>query len=455
MDVSSKYFAQFSQRNPYQLRFLWAFLLDIKRVGKVRELVSFLLWEITHRLRFYQAGNKYVRFTNDACLTISQEGAWLVEEAVTGSFLAAQGLYFQPVAINWKYCVERADGLLWGCCYEDLTTLYRSDDQSQSATRMYTFEYPITSIFLSQYNGLFVCANGVVYKSSDEGKSFGRVLQLSTPISYFLFDNGMTELPDHTLMIGEYGSLWHGKSWQNLAFLYYSSDGGNTWHTSDFLIRQGVNKHVHVVKYSAHLQSVLLTDGDNKKQVWQNTTLSHFNNQADKRRAGWQLINRHHHQTGGYLSMAETDEAVLFGSDYLGGTNFIVKTLDGKQFEKLVLPDPYRRSPVMNMRARQSPTGKEIWAVSYSCLSGKAKSVLLCTKDSGKSWARIVEFDGATHEVRLASATQNASKTLYISITNFDYRGDQHRVYKLVADKIAGGGADYSSELTSCMSISC
>ncbi|GAB3805205.1 hypothetical protein GCM10028819_38050 [Spirosoma humi] len=437
MDVSSKYFTQFSQRNPYRIKFLWAFLLDIKRVGKVRELISFLLWELTHKLCFYQAGNKYVQFTNDACLRISNAGAWLAEEAVTNSFLAAQGLNFQLVAVDWKYCVERADGLLWGCCYENLTKLYRSDDQSKSAVCVYTFENPITSIFLSEYNGLFVCSNGVVYKSTNNGKSFARALQLSTPISYFLFNNGMTELPDQTLIIGEYGSLWHGKSWQNLAFLYHSSDGGETWHTSDFLIRQGVNKHVHVVKYSAHLQSIVLTDGDNKKQVWQNTTLSHFNCEATKQKAGWQLINKHHHQTGGYLSMAETDEAVLFGSDYLGGTNFIVKTLDGKRFDKLVLPDPYRRSPIMNMITRKAKAGNEIWATSYSCLSGEAKSLLMCTNDSGKSWVRVIEFDGAKHEVRLASTTQKASGTLYISITNFDLQGDrhQHRVYKLTNSK--------------------
>lgn len=435
MDVSSKYFAQFSRRSPYGIKILWAFLLDIKRVGKIRELVSFLLWEITHKLRFYQAGNKYVQFTKHTCLTLSNERVWSAGETMTGSFLAAQGLCFQPVAIDWKYCVERADGLLWGCCYENLTRLYRSDDQSKSAVCIYTFDDPITSIFLSQHSGLFVCSNGVVYKSTNDGKSFTRALQLSTPISYFLFNNGMTELPDRTLIIGEYGSLWHGKSWQNLAFLYHSSDGGDTWHTSDFLIRQGVNKHIHVVKYSAHLQSIVLTDGDNKKQVWQNTTLSHFNNEATKRKVGWQLINQYHHQTGGYLAMAETDEAVLFGSDYLGGTNFIVKTLDGKRFDKLVLPDPYRRSPIMNMRARQSQTGSEVWATSYSCLSGEAKSLLMCTNDSGKSWARVIEFDGAKHEVRLASSGQHSSGTLYISVTSFNHEGNQHRVYKLVSDK--------------------
>lgn len=131
--------------------------------------------------------------------------------------------------------------------------------------------------------------------------------------------------------------------------------------------------------------------------------------------------------------MAETDEAVLFGSDYLGGTNFIVRTSDGKRFQKLVLPDPYRRSPVMNMRARKAQAGHEIWATSYSCLSGEAKSILMCTNDSGKSWARVIEFDGTKHEVRLASSTLDSSNTLYISVTHFGQEGGPHRhqAYKL------------------------
>lgn len=433
MDVSSKYFTQFSLRNPYRIKFLWAFLLDIQRVGKLRELFSFVLWEITHQLRFYQVRNKYIKFTDDACLSIADDLGCFASESIANSFLAEQGLQFQPVPVDWKYCVETDTGLLFGCCFTSLNTLCCSHDQSQSAVPVYAFDHPIQSIFSSPRNGLFVCANGIIYKSVDAGKSFERVLRLSTPISYFLFNNGMTELPDQTLMIGEYGSIWDGKNWQNLAFLYYSSDGGTSWQTSDFLMRQGVNKHVHLVKYSPCLTSVVLTDGDNKKQLWQNTALSHFNEQAGKQNKGWHLINKHHHQTGGYTSMAETDEAVLFGSDYLGGTNFIVKTSDGKRFQKLVLPDPYRRSPVMNMRTRKAQIGDEIWAASYSCLSGEAKSILMCTKDAGKSWARVIEFDGTRHEVRLASSTQRSSNTLYISITHFNQAGGphRHRVYKL------------------------
>jgi len=259
------------------------------------------------------------------------------------------------------------------------------------------------------------------------------VLRLSTPISYFLFNNGMTELPDQTLLLGEYGSIWHGRAWQNMAYVYHSSDGGETWQAADFLQRQGVNKHVHVVQYSALFNTVFLTDGDNRKQLWINSSLTHFDRQATKTGEGWTLLNRHHYQLGGYTSMAETGSAVLFGSDYLGGTNFVVHTTDGKNFEKLVLPDPYRRSPIMHMVTRQTQAGYEIWAASYSCLAGETRSLLMYSRDSGRSWSKVVDFDGKYHEVRIVSSS---SDTLYISITEFSQNRQPHHhiVYKLAPD---------------------
>ncbi|GAB3278917.1 hypothetical protein GCM10027347_53410 [Larkinella harenae] len=238
----------------------------------------------------------------------------------------------------------------------------------------------------------------------------------------------MTELPDGTLIIGEYGSIWQGNKWQNLAYLYSSTDGGITWEKSDFLIRQGVNKHIHLVKYSPLLKAILLTDGDNKKQLWLKKNATAV--KADKE---WHLVTKFHHQTGGYLSMAETEEGVLFGSDYLGGTNFVVSTTDGQRFRKLVLPDPYRRSPIMNMVCRQSASSSEIWATSYSCLSDSARSLMMCTRDAGKTWTRVLDFVGAKHEVRLVNASHDRTEDLYISITEFQENQDQptHRVYKL------------------------
>lgn len=429
MDVSSRYFTLLRRPDANWLKHVYCFLTDIQRVGKLSELISFVLWEVKHRLKIYAIGRQYVKFVDAPFITLRADRP---PEASLGS-LSVKGLSLQPILIDWKYCSQTTDGVLWGCRFSHLNALYCSYDESQSAVRVHAFEYPISSLFINQRNDIFVCSNGRIFKSTDQGKSFRVVLHLSTPISYFLFNNGMTELPDHTLLLGEYGSLWLGESWQNLAYLYSSVDDGETWQTSDFLIQQGVNKHLHLVRYCARLNAVLLTDGDNKKQVWLNTSLSHFNQPANKAKAGWQLINKCHYQMGGYLSVAESTETVLLGSDYLGGTNFIVSTPDGRRFNKAVLPDPYRRSPIMNMVSRLTASGCEIWAVSYSCLSRKAKSLLMRTTDSGKTWERIIEFDGANHEIRLINATHNQVPALYVSITTFGpgQEQPQHQIYQL------------------------
>ncbi|GAB3896827.1 hypothetical protein GCM10028803_14630 [Larkinella knui] len=431
MDVSSKYFALLRAPGPDVIRHMWRFLLDIHRVGKLRELASFILWEISHRLYVYQVSNRYIKFTDHACLSITNECTSSTGDLISSPFLTENGLCFRAVAIDWKYCLQTTDGFWLGCRYSHLNALYGSDDESQSAVLVYEFPHPITSLFISRQNVLFVCSSGMVYKSDDRGASFKPVLQLSSTISYFLFNNGMTELPDGSLMIGEYGSIWQGRTWQNLAFLYSSTDGGNAWESSDFLIRQGVNKHVHLVKYCALLNSVLLTDGDNKKQLWMNAALAQP--EPDQPENGWRLLTKYHHQTGGYTSMAETATGVLFGSDYLGGTNFIVKTTDARRFEKQVLPDPYRRSPVMNMVTRHSPAGTEIWAASYSCLSDNARSLIMCTKDAEKTWTRVLDFDGTKNEVRLVNSSRDRSDALFISVTEFGGNEAQHRhrVYKL------------------------
>ena len=121
-----------------------------------------------------------------------------------------------------------------------------------------SFPEKIKSIFISSQNTIFVCVEGAVYKSSDNGVSFIKSLDLGSPISFFRHNNGMTETPNKTLIIAEYGNIWENNTWRKLAYLYFSSDDGDTWERSDFLIDQGTNKHVHLVKYSRILNKVFI-----------------------------------------------------------------------------------------------------------------------------------------------------------------------------------------------------
>jgi len=238
----------------------------------------------------------------------------------------------------------------------------------------------------------------------------------------------MTETPDMTLLIGEYGNVWEKRGWRKLAYLYSSSDGGETWERSDFLITQGINKHVHLVKYSRLFDRVLMADGDNKKKLWVSEPVnSSFSINSNR----WKPVNKFHIQMGGYTSIVESDGKILFGTDYQGGTNFIVETTDCKKFTKRIVPDPYRRSPIDNMAQRKSKKGNEVWAnLPYS--TANTKCLLMYTDDGGESWNKVIEYNRATHKVWLLSSSNETSDVLYISIEDSI---DKNRVvYRIAGD---------------------
>ena len=223
----------------------------------------------------------------------------------------------------------------------------------------------------------------------------------------------MTEAPDRTLLIGEYGNIWEKDGWRKLAYIYYSFDDGTTWKRSDFLIRKGTNKHVHIVKYSNVLNKLMVADGDNYKRLW----LSDSSDISDPENPKWKSVNRFHIQMGGYTSVVETGGKIFFGTDYQGGTNFIVGTMDGRKFTKQIVPDPYRRSPIDNMVLRKSRNGNEIWA-NLPFSTPNTKCLLMYSTNNGKSWNKVFEYNRATHTVWLISSSTQVNDELYFSIEN-------------------------------------
>jgi hypothetical protein len=131
---------------------------------------------------------------------------------------------------------------------------------------------------------------------------------------------------------------------------------------------------------------------------------------------------------GGYTSQADGGGMALFGTDYQGGTNFIVRTADGRRFERAVVPDPYRRSPIDNMVPRAGASGSEIWAnLPYS--RGDSLGLLMFTADAGHSWRRLIEYRRSAHKVWLLSASTDASADLYLSVE--DSRNADRVVYRI------------------------
>jgi Tol biopolymer transport system component len=170
-----------------------------------------------------------------------------------------------------------------------------------------------------------------------------------------------------------------------------------------------------------------MADGDNYKKLWVNNA-SNSSDLRDPKK--WRPINKFHIQMGGYTSVVESDDKILFGTDYQGGTNFLVETRDGKKFIKKIVPDPYRRSPIINMVQRKSKNGDEIWAV-LPFSTANSKCLLMCSMDGGKSWFKVIEYDKANHHIGLINSSNEIPDVLYFSIE--DLINNNRVVYK-VAD---------------------
>jgi hypothetical protein len=420
-DLTKQYSFLFEKRG---MKKVFPFALDVYRSGKLREIVSFTVWEAFHRLGLFPK-DKYLKFNNSEALKLDYEQLDHVDfRDKVRSFFGRSGLRVVQTEHNWKLLFINENHEMFGCLYPDDRDLYRSIDNGKSVVFVKRFSERIKSLFISSQNTIFVCLKGTVHRSTDGGETFHKVLHLDTSESFFRYNNAMTETPDKTLIIGEYGNVWEKGGWRRIPYLYFSSDNGETWKRSDFLIGQGTNKHVHVVKYSRLLNKILVADGDNKKRLWISDSIDSFAVENPK----WTCVNKFHIQMGGYTSVVEQDGKILFGTDYQGGTNFIVETVDGKKFTKKVVPDPYRRSPIDNMVQRKSKRGFEIWAnLPYSTAS--TRCLLMYTMDNGKSWNKVIEYNRANHAVWLISSSNEMTDELYFSIE--DLKNNSRVVYKI------------------------
>jgi hypothetical protein len=404
---------------------LFLFVDDLYKYQKLSELVSFIVWELLHKLRLFPK-KQYLQFNNCDAITLENEKLNALDfSGKINQFFRSRELSATSSYHNWKLLFINNNGEILGCLYPHDRDLYKSIDNGKSIIFINRFPERIRSIFISSQNTIFVCAKGAVYKSSDSGGSFKKSLDLGSAESFFRHNNGMTETPNKILIIGEYGNVWDKRGWRKLPYLYFSSDNGETWEKSDFLLRKGINKHVHLVRYSKLLNKILVADGDNKKKLWVSDSLNSF----DLRNPKWKPVNKFHIQMGGYTSLAEGDEKLLFGTDYQGGTNFIVESIDCKRFSKKIVPDPYRRSPIDNLVQRKSKIGNEIWAnLPYS--TSRTKSLLTYTVNGGKSWNKVIEYSRSTHKVWLIGSSSEIADVLYFSIE--DTRNGDRVVYRIV-----------------------
>ncbi len=379
---------------------------DVIKSGKLREISSFAVWEAMHKNKLFSS---YVQIEEGEPFVL-EEGMDI--EHLDFSTLEKELPFSLKKIINWKVYHIDSKGVIYGCLASENHVMYKSVD-GVTLEKLWEFDKEIKAVFISQEDFIFVNPKGAIYRSEDAGVSFEEVMKLSEEDSSIFHHYGMTQIPDGRLFIGEYGNVPKEGRWANIAYIYGSSDGGKSWERSDFLKRQGVNKHVHMIKYSKLLDRVILADGDNKKQLWVSRDLKDFVFSENS----WDLRTHFHIQMGGYTSMCEHEDRLIFGTDYLGGTNFLVESTDGKRFKKSAFPDPFRRAPVHDLQKRIGSDQEEIWAVLNNPNSSQVRSLLMVSLNGGKSWRRVIEYDGTKHLIMINSGTLKSQKKLSFALT--------------------------------------
>lgn len=413
------------------------FLFEVKRQGKLAELASFLLWEIRYRLGLGK--NKYLKFTSAQPCIITD---FFPEQL---QCFGVQNIAFRKEKINWKVLI-RVNACHFGTTHEAPDTLLHVDPATHQARTLYKFSSPVSSLFVCSSEVLLISLmNGTVFRSESildyrpdhTHFSITHSLNLSNAASYIRRNYAITETPDHLLLLGEYGNVHDSKrKWISCAYVYTSKDQGITWTRSDFLIRQGINKHVHILAYSKLINALILTDGDNKKKTWIGT---HDSNHRDP--VNWRLVNRFHYQTGGHLSIAETSAAVFLGTDYLGGTNSIVQTKDGKFFTRQVIKSPYRRCPVYDLQTRSSyfqDKPMEVWALLYNQRDRLSKGLLMFSTDNGASWNKVIEFNATKYELSISSSGENIKNEIFLTVRKLGLTSSENTIKTyVISDKHA------------------
>ena len=400
MEISKIYRKKIIAKNIYQ------FIVDVYHSGKWVELLSFILWEI--KFKFFTREHQILKFTSKNSLRVLTMNSKR-QEIKSNDFEISQS------DVKWTLIFIDNSQNLWGCVFHDESTLLQLSPKGRMI-KSFKFVDKIKGVYVNKIGGVFCCAGGVLYKSVNTNKSFTEVLKFSTPHSYFLQD-AFAETPNGELFIGEYANVIEDKKWKFVGYIYRSLDNGNTWKKIDFLKKAGINKHVHILKWSNVISGLILTDGDNKKNIWVNMSNIQFEHSSSSPKLGWKKLNKYHIQKGGYTGIAELNDKIIFGSDYAGGTNFLISTSDMIKFDEKVIPDPYRRAIFNRIAIRRNKKNEyEIWSVISFKHSKRIRSLVMLSTDSGKTWKKIIEYDGTQFEIRMISNSREISKELYLLI---------------------------------------
>ncbi len=194
------------------------------------------------------------------------------------------------------------------------------------------------SNFVSLAGRIYFVVDGELYSVMAESDVRKENLRFSTKESTVL-DQGMARDNEGNLVAAEYKLDTSGVSG---ALLYVLRAGDAHWTAIDTLARR-VDKHCHIVFFDPASQIFYVTCGDNRKIL---ATLDLKGQEASIR-----VVSDGAGKTGGYLSAVPWEDGFLCGTDYTGGTNFLVLIRGRRIVRKEALRKPFRRSVVSSMAA--------------------------------------------------------------------------------------------------------
>lgn len=403
----------------------------VVKTGKLSEFVSFCWWEFLDKIGSFRG--KYISMDPNKCyvdISSNKEDLLFVENPFFSKSQRQYQTYFKDKEGSLYYSLVVDPNILW------------IEREHQTPIQIFVAPAPIVCVFVSQTLSIFVCIEQHIYRasySSDIQYKFTDVLKFITQTGYLRTNFSYTENNKGELFMAEYAAVYHSglesrhrtytkayqyienverkKGWECVAYLYHSQDDGKTWNSYDFLKRNGTNKHIHIIQWSNFLHGLILTDGDNTKHLYFNQS-SNYKELTKDSQKGWKDLTIHHIKKGGYTSMVECEDSIIFGTDYMGGTNFFRKTKDLSTYREQIIPNPYRRCIVDSMTLVTCQKKPLIFANLLCSYSNKYNSRILLSTDRGETWTTILEYDGFSHFVDIINNNYSETKELYFLISN-------------------------------------
>lgn len=184
-----------------------------------------------------------------------------------------------------------------------------------------------------------------------------------TSVESTVLDQGIATDPHGTLVVGEY---LHDLMEESGAYVYVRRAGHDRWDMIDTLARRA-DKHCHIAVFDPAAGLFYVTCGDSRKML---ATLAVNGNGSRL-----DIVSDSAGKTGGYLCAAPLDGGLLCGTDYTGGTNFLVLVRGGRIRCKEVLRGRYRRCVVTSIDAASDSHLFAAWNMGH--LPGSRNGLLL------------------------------------------------------------------------------